>query len=121
MHRLDSTLRAMFGGTFSRNKIVRRVDERDMGKCLRKISELAAKNGIVFLGQQADVVAQIEQTQEEFARLPMTARDGVVVCEPERARQERSLTRRQAVDTGLRWIPEHEAAVHQFPLDSAHG
>src|SRR5580698_1616910 len=110
MHRLDSTLRAMFGGTFSRNKIVRRVDERDMGKCLRKISELAVKNGIVLLGQQADVVAQIEQTLEEFARLPMAAGDCVVVREPECARQERSLTRRQPVDSGLRWISEDEAA-----------
>src|ERR1700735_942760 len=101
MHRLDSTLRAMFGGTFSRNKIVRRVDERDMGKCLRKISELAAKNGIVLLGQQADVIAQIEQTQEKLPRLLMTTRDCIVVREPERARQERSLTRRQPVDAGL--------------------
>src|SRR5271156_3650650 len=98
MHRLDSTLRAMFGGTFSRHKIVRRVDERDVRKRLRKISELAVKNGIVLLRKQAYVVAQIKQTQEEFPRLLVTARDRVVVRQPKRARQERSLTRRQAVD-----------------------
>src|SRR5580658_2453664 len=97
MHRLDSTLRAMFGGTFSRNKIVRRVDERDMGKCVRKISELAVKNGIVLLGQQADAVAQLEQTLERFARLPTAAGDRVVGRQPECACQERSLTRQQPV------------------------
>ena len=107
----------MFGGTFSRHNVVRCVDERDVGKRLRKISELAAKNGIVLLGQQANVVSQIEQTQEKLPRLLVTARDRIVVREPERARQERSLTRRQAVDAGLGWVPEHQAVVHQFPLD----
>ena len=56
---------SMLRGTFSRHNIVRRVDQRHMAEGLRKIPELAAKNGIIFFGEQADVIAQIEQTQIE--------------------------------------------------------
>ena len=92
-----------------------------MGKGLRKISQLAVKNGIVFLGQQADIIAQIEQTQEEIARLLNATGDRIVIGEPERAWQERSLTRRQAIDAGLGWISEHQALVDKFPLDCSDG
>ena len=57
---------------FDRHNIVRRVDQRDVAEGLWKISELAAKNWIIFFGKKADVISQIEQTQEEIARLLMT-------------------------------------------------
>jgi hypothetical protein len=47
----------------------RRVDERKMGKCLWEVAELAAGSGVVFLRQQTDVVAEIEQALEELWRL----------------------------------------------------
>ena len=100
---------------------MRRIDQRDMGKGLRKISELTTQDGIVFLGQQANVVAQIEQTQEQIARLLSAAGKGIVVGKPERARQKRPLTRREAVDASLRRVPEHEAFVDKFPLDRSNG
>ena len=111
----------MFGRTFSRHKIVGRVDQRDMGECLRKISELALQHGIVFLGQQANVVAQIEQPHEEIPRLLMAAGQRKVIRQPKCARQEGSLTRRQAINTGLGRVPEHQAAVEQLSLDCADG
>src|SRR5579862_1043657 len=112
-----SMLGAMLRGTFGRHNIVRRVDERDMAEGLWKIPELAAKSGIVFFGEQADVIAQIEQTQVEFARLLMTAGHPIVVGEPERARNECPLTRRETIDAGLGRIPEHQPFVHEFSFD----
>ena len=75
----------MLSGTFSRHEIVRRIYQRDVSEGLRKISELAAKNRIVFLGQQANVIAQIQKTLEEIASLLNAAAHCVVIGEPERA------------------------------------
>src|SRR5579863_9295822 len=101
-HRFDrSMLGSMFRGTFGRHEIVRSIDQRDMSKGLREISQLAAKNGIVFFGEQADVVAHIQQTSEQVARLLSAAGQRIVIGEPEGARQEGSLTRWQAIDASL--------------------
>src|SRR5258708_36863818 len=92
-----------------------------MGKGLRKVSKLASKNGIVFLGQQANVVAQIEQTQEQVARLLSAAGECIVVGEPERARHERAFASRKSIDASLSRVSEHKTLVHQFPLDPCDG
>ena len=107
----------MFSGTFSRHEIVRRIDQRDVSEGLRKISELASKNRIVFLGQQANVVAQIQQTLEEIARLLRAAGHRIVIGEPKRARQERAFARRKSIDAGLGRVSQHQAFVNQFALD----
>src|ERR1700691_5951186 len=113
-HRLHRSMPgSMFSRTFGRHEIVGGVDQRDVGKSLRKISELPAKHGIVFLGKQANVVAQTEQTLKQTARLRRAAGHRVVVGEPERTRQERTLARRQSIDASLSRGSEHPSFVHK--------
>ena len=42
------------------------VDQRHMGKSLREIAEMAAPDGIVFLGQKPDIISQAEQPLEKL-------------------------------------------------------
>src|SRR5271170_4539477 len=107
--------------TFNRHEVVGRIDQRNVGEGLRKISELTSKNRIVLLGQQANVIAQPEQTLEEIPRLLMAAGQRIIVREPERTRHERSLTRRQSIDPALSRVSEHQASINQFPLDRTDG
>src|SRR3546814_10994355 len=44
------------------------VDQRQMRKRLREIAELAPVHRVVFLGQQADVLAQAQQPFEQSTR-----------------------------------------------------
>jgi hypothetical protein len=44
----------------SRRQIVGRIDQTDVRESLRKIAELAAPDGVVFFGEQADVVSETE-------------------------------------------------------------
>src|ERR1700719_3879036 len=79
-HRFDRSVRgSMLSGTFSWHEIVRRIYQRDVSEGLRKISELASKNRIIFLSQQANVIAQIQQTLEEIASLLDPATHCVVI------------------------------------------
>ena len=74
------------------------VHERDVRERLREVSELAPSRRIPFLGEQAEVAAQVEQALKDLLCLVDTSLQREVVREPERAGQERTLTRRQAVD-----------------------
>src|SRR5690349_11003464 len=67
-------------------KIVGAVDERDVREGLRKIAQLAFETRVVFLGQQANVVAQSKQPLEETMRVFVTAHRFQTVDQPERAR-----------------------------------
>ena len=49
--------RALFARFCGSINVMRRVDERDVGESLRKIAEQTPGNGVIFLGQQADIVA----------------------------------------------------------------
>jgi hypothetical protein len=49
--------------------IVSRVDERDMGKCLREVAHETLSASFVFLCKQADVIAQADQTLEQALRV----------------------------------------------------
>ena len=51
----------------------RRVDEREVRERLREVAELPARSRVVLLGEQADVVAEVEQPLEELARLVVLA------------------------------------------------
>src|SRR5215468_2892397 len=53
--------RALLARLFGAINIVRGIDERDVGKSLRKIAQQTLGLGIIFLGQQADIVAQPQQ------------------------------------------------------------
>ena len=57
----------------------------------------AAGVDVVFFGQQADVVAQAGKAVEQTPGLLPLTQELVVVGQPERARQEGPLPRRQAV------------------------
>ena len=48
---------ALLARLFGAFNIMRRIDERDVGKSLRKIAQQTLSDGVIFLGQQADIVA----------------------------------------------------------------
>ena len=73
-------------------------DERQVRERLREVAEHPARDRVVLLGDQAEVVAQAEEPREERARLVGAADQREVRGVPERARQEDALARRQPVD-----------------------
>lgn len=52
----------MLRGAVLYRKIAGAVDERDVGQRLRKISDLPLAHRIKLLGQQANVVTQLQQS-----------------------------------------------------------
>ena len=58
----------MAGGAVGFSEIAGGVCQRDMGDRLGKISDEPALGGIVFLGQEAKVVAKGEQMLEQLQR-----------------------------------------------------
>src|SRR5215207_947257 len=77
---------------------LRRVDQGEVREGLRHVPEQPARPGVVLLREQADVVPDSEQLLEERRRLVEPSRQGQVLDEPERARQEDALSGREAVD-----------------------
>src|SRR3954454_18396389 len=63
-------------------------DEREVRQRLREGSELSFRHGVVLLREQPDVVAQVEETLEDLARLIMMPLLVKHRGEPERAREE---------------------------------
>src|SRR5215204_284438 len=55
-------------------------DQRHVAERLREVAELAPQARVVLLGEQADVVAEREQTLEERSRLRPAAGEGVVAA-----------------------------------------
>src|SRR5271165_4042538 len=85
---------------------------------LRKIAEHAAAGGIELLRKQAHVVASAEQPLEESFRVVVPALQDIIVHEPEAARQERALARREAVAGVLGFVPQNEFVIDkQLLLD----
>ena len=71
-----------------------RTDEREVRERLREVPELTPRDGVVLLGEQADVVAEVEQPLEQLARL-------VVGCPGARARRRaRTSTARKTPSPG---------------------
>ena len=83
-----------------------------MGQRLGEVAELAAAAGIVLLGEQPHVVAQREQPVVEPARLVAPPEQDQVVHQPERAGEEESFARREAIHAGLGGIALDES-VHE--------
>ena len=98
-----------------------RVDKADVGERLREIAHQPLRLGVVFLRQQAHVVAQTQQPFVEPLGVFMTPKEVKIVREPERAGQEGALARRQAVRPRVRAVALHEAVVHQVLLDGLDG
>src|SRR4051794_16864716 len=64
-------------------QVQRRVDQRQMRESLGEIAKVAARPGIVLLGQQPDIIAQANQSLEQGARFVTSALQYEVVDEPE--------------------------------------
>ena len=92
-----------------------------MGEGLREIADQALRLGIVFLGKEADVIAQPQETLEAAAGVVLSAQERQVVGEPERAREEGALAGRQAVDAGRGRVARDEAIADQLALDGRDG
>jgi hypothetical protein len=65
-----------------------RVYQRHMGERLGKIAGLAARRAVVFLGQEAKVVSELQQPRKEPAGLVVAAQQVQAVGHPERTGQE---------------------------------
>ena len=72
---------------------------------------------IVFLGEQADVVAQREQPLEQAPRVVVAAEQHVVVGQPEAAGEERAFAGGQSVVGRVAVVAQHEAVDEQVLLD----
>src|SRR6188472_47069 len=90
MHRRGYVRREVEGG----------VHERKMREGLRKVPEQPSGLRVELLGQQAQVVPELDETREELVCLVVASQQLVAVAEPERARQKHALAGRQTV--GLR-------------------
>jgi hypothetical protein len=55
--RRRAAIRTLLCGTADAAKVVRRIDQTDVGKRLGKVSQLAPVTGMVFLGKKSEVVA----------------------------------------------------------------
>ena len=71
--------------------------ERDVGEGLREVAEMPAGSRIGLLGEQPDVVLELEQPLVHGGRLVETALLDIGRDEPERAGQERTFAGVQAV------------------------
>ena len=81
-----------------RRQVVGRVDEPDVRERLREVAEQPFRGRVVFLRDQAEVVAEREQPLEEPARLVAPPLHQERVDEPERAREEHAFAARETVD-----------------------
>ena len=90
---------ALLGGSHNlRIQVIGRIDEADVGKRLREIAELTPLNGVVFLGQEPQVVADREQAFVELPCVIVPSHEVQAVRQPEGAGQEGSLAGRKPVD-----------------------
>ena len=92
-----------------------------MRERLREIPDLPPHMEVVFLREQADVVAEREQALEQGGCFGVAVLQRVIVGKPEAAGKKYAFSRREPVDPGLSAIPEHEAIDHEFLLDGGKG
>jgi hypothetical protein len=97
------------------------VDERDVGESLGEVADQAFAVDVVFLGEQAKVVAEGKETVEERAGVAFAADGFEGADHPETAGEESAFAGREAVLDYLGVVAEDEAAVHQFALDGFDG
>ena len=73
------------------------VDHGDMGEGLGEIAHEASKARIVLLREEAEIIAQRQETGEEVPGIALATEENEAVDEPEAACQECSLTGRESV------------------------
>ena len=92
-----------------------------MREGLREVPKLPLVVRIVFLGEQAEIVAETQQPLEDSERVLAPPLQRVVVGEPKAARQECAFTTRYSIDVLFRAITLHEPIPHQLALDRGDG
>src|ERR1700730_2857592 len=92
--RVSGTLLAWFRRT---GDIVRRVNKRNMGECLGEAANQTLSASVVFLREQADVVAQADQPLEQVPRVGGASDQDIGAGEPEATGKEGAFAGRQAV------------------------
>src|SRR3954452_24190418 len=94
----------MLGWSISPCQVMRRIDQSDVRKRLRKITDLPAGSRVIFFRQKPDIIAQLEEPLEHPPRVVIPALQNVVVGEPKTASEEGTFVSGQAVDRALRII-----------------
>ena len=102
-------------------EVERGAEQRDVRERLRKVAHLPLETRVVFLGEQAEVIAQREEPLEEAQRIIATAEQYVVVGEPEAAGEKRAFAGRQAVVSVLAVVAQHEAIDEEMLFDEGDG
>jgi hypothetical protein len=64
---------------------MRGVDQRDMRESLRIVADLPARLRVVLLGEEADIVAQLEQPLKERTGVITPTLQDIVVGQPKAA------------------------------------
>ena len=90
-----------------------------MGERLGKVADEPTRDRVVLLGQQPEVVAQVEEALEELARIVVTTQQRQAVGHPERAGQEGALSAGESVDLARVGgaVAEDEVPFDELPLD----
>src|ERR1044071_9351712 len=92
--------------------------QSDMGKCLREISQLSFLARIVLLGEKSQIVSNIQQALEQFARFFLSVEQVPTSDQPEGAWDKNAFTPRQSVHAAfLRPIAQDKAIFHQLAFD----
>ena len=94
-----------------------------MREGLREVAHQATGDRVVFLRQEAEVVAQTDQPVEKLTGVVRPAQQRQAVTEPERAGQEGPLPSGEAVHVPrlVRVVPQHEPAFDELALDGLDG
>ena len=71
------------GGAWFFRESLRRINQTDMGESLWKIPQLSLVLWIIFLGEQADIIAQIEEALEQPACVLFPASEMKTIRQPE--------------------------------------
>ena len=93
------------------------IHQRDMRKRLGKISHQAPGPGVVFLGEQTNVVGQRQYPLEKLFCIGVTPLQLERTHHPETAGEKDSFAGRQAIRHFLRVVPQHQSAGHQVVLN----
>src|SRR5205085_9016771 len=89
--------RSLMYGLGGMTQVVCGVDQRHVRERLREVAYLPAQARVVFLRQQPEVVAKLEQALKQLARLVRASEHHVRVGQPEAAGDERDFAGRQTI------------------------
>src|ERR1035437_3235352 len=77
------------------------VHQRQVGERLRKVAQLALRLRVVLLGEQAQIVSQLEESLEHRLALITAPSEHQSIDEPERAGQEGAFLACESVTAGV--------------------